>query len=334
MRKYLLAAICSATTSLVFPNATQSLLQSIQNHQFALTYEQAMQRQSEGNDAYSLSVAKMSQEYVDELYHQLEVFAKVMNQNDVKWAISSGTLLGAWRNGGLIMGDDDIDVFVDLKDAYVNPPNTNVLWRLDKENPKRYTDKWKKVLADFAKEGFEPDNRDWRVYKVVDKKRSSDLEKKYNMVFPGLDIFFMVKKGNRYRYYDNFAFALWGKAWRAMQAPVSIWEGDFVDVKFGHLSVKSFPEEFSMKHLRDVYGDDVLEVTYKVMDHTQQKAWKGAKFKTKLLLEEDYYFIAGSKDPNFLQYPFRSAAKLDREYYVDGSWRRGDLSVIKQKVFE
>ena len=56
----------------------------------------------------------------------LDEFARVCNQNNLRWFIDSGTLLGAIRHGGFIPWDDDVDVVMPREDY-------NVLYEHGKE---------------------------------------------------------------------------------------------------------------------------------------------------------------------------------------------------------
>lgn len=46
----------------------------------------------------------------------LDEFARVCKENNIKWFVDSGTLLGAIRHGGFIPWDDDVDVVVPRED--------------------------------------------------------------------------------------------------------------------------------------------------------------------------------------------------------------------------
>ena len=49
----------------------------------------------------------------DQLLEMLGVFSQVMQSNNVRYFMYSGTLLGSWRHHGFIPWDDDVDVIVD-----------------------------------------------------------------------------------------------------------------------------------------------------------------------------------------------------------------------------
>lgn len=49
-----------------------------------------------------------------EMLHELD---RVCKKNNLKYALSSGTCLGAVRHGGFIPWDDDIDVYMCWSDA-------------------------------------------------------------------------------------------------------------------------------------------------------------------------------------------------------------------------
>lgn len=60
----------------------------------------------------------------------LTVFAQICKENDIKWWLDSGTLLGAARHGGFIPWDDDADVCVLKKDL----PKLRRVLRKNSEN--------------------------------------------------------------------------------------------------------------------------------------------------------------------------------------------------------
>lgn len=51
-----------------------------------------------------------------EMIKVMQVFSEICKENDIKWWLCSGTLLGAVRHGGFIPWDDDVDVSMLEKD--------------------------------------------------------------------------------------------------------------------------------------------------------------------------------------------------------------------------
>ena len=51
-----------------------------------------------------------------ELMKMLDVVAQICKQHDIKWWLSSGTLLGAARHQGFIPWDDDLDIVLMRED--------------------------------------------------------------------------------------------------------------------------------------------------------------------------------------------------------------------------
>lgn len=66
------------------------------------------------------------------------VVAEILSENNVKWSIENGTLLGAFRNESLIVQDDDFDIAVFFEENALDELN-NLYDLIRKCLPEKYT---------------------------------------------------------------------------------------------------------------------------------------------------------------------------------------------------
>ena len=60
----------------------------------------------------------LPQEYLDKLKSMFQTVVEFLNNNNIKYFIDGGTLLGCVRDGGQIPYDDDIDIGMDVKNFF------------------------------------------------------------------------------------------------------------------------------------------------------------------------------------------------------------------------
>jgi hypothetical protein len=66
-----------------------------------------------------------------------KLVAEILSENNVKWCIENGTLLGAFRNESLIIQDDDFDIAVFFEENALD--ELNKLYNVIKDNlPEKY----------------------------------------------------------------------------------------------------------------------------------------------------------------------------------------------------
>lgn len=91
----------------------------------------------------------------EELKQLLSVFQEFLKQNELKYTVMSGTLLGCIRHGGFIPWDDDIDVGM-LREDY------NKLLKILKKNGNV-------INYNTTAIAFELGNSDWPFLKIINK---------------------------------------------------------------------------------------------------------------------------------------------------------------------
>ena len=222
-------------------------------------------------DAYGTKTT-MTQELIDELYEQLEAVHPILKKHGIKYSVEGGTLLGALRNGGVIPGDDDVDLII--------------------HNDDRAKFESDAVQDDLKKIGFFSKNT------FFGKKVKKDGSKG-----PALDITFLEETSDgkmrpaskrAQLHFDGFWF------------DAKYWKQSFEEVPFGHLKVSILPLEGSLHLLNNMYGGDWNVSTYKIWDHVTSRPTLWAR-KTALLPGKngDYYHIPHSsqyKENYFAKY--------------------------------
>ena len=68
-------------------------------------------------DAFKIFTSKKWKKGMDEIFKKT---IKLLNDNNYEWSIGSGTLLGKVRHNDYIPWDDDIDLFVSIREDEIN----------------------------------------------------------------------------------------------------------------------------------------------------------------------------------------------------------------------
>jgi phosphorylcholine metabolism protein LicD len=170
----------------------------------------------------------------------IDFFEKViiiLNEFNIKYTISYGTLLGAVRHQDIIPWDDDIDI--DVPDYYINK-------LLSKEFIKRLND----FNCEHTIQHYNglPDNK-ILVIKIYDKRGS---ETGYKWKFPFIDIFIITLENNNYiKKYNDKIFGNW---FNKNDYYTKNQFDNLIDYKFNRLTVKGISDPNN--YLSHNYGSD------------------------------------------------------------------------------
>jgi len=124
---------------------------------------------------------RLSLSETDLLRDILMTFVSAADKANITYFLAYGTLLGAYRHGGLIPWDDDLDVMISLSDADA------MLKMLKKLAPEYGSTRYSKRLKLFSPLG----------------KAVTEIHRRHGFTFPNLDIFL----------YDNSSEKLWDNAY-------------------------------------------------------------------------------------------------------------------------
>jgi hypothetical protein len=165
----------------------------------------------------------------------LQDIAKLLNEANIPWWVDCGTCLGAYRYGGVIPWDGDIDIAVLLPDF------TNVCYALNQLDPKKY------IVQDWSSRDF-PDS-----YLKVFVRETGNL----------IDIYhFAIQKETRELSYvlsleNNIFFPDWWKEReRRFKVPVSF-QTVFPLKKATFDGIEVFIPNDTKKYLQRCYGENL-----------------------------------------------------------------------------
>ena len=178
-----------------------------------------------------------SPEVKEKLINFLEKVIILLNEFDIKYTISYGTLLGAVRHQDIIPWDDDIDI--DIPDDYIiKLLSPEFIKKLDDNNCAHVIQHYNGL----------PDNK-ILVIKIFDKSGS---ETGYKWKFPFIDIFIITLENKKYiKKYNEKNFGNW---FMKNDYYMKNQFDNLIDYKFNRLTVKgiSNPDDY----LSHNYGSD------------------------------------------------------------------------------
>lgn len=100
------------------------------------------------DDETLVSNVVLPKEYLDGLKDTFKILIDFLNEHNIEYFIDGGTLLGCVRENGQIPWDDDVDIGM-------TPPNFN---------------KFRKLIQEFSKKGFQIDDQPCNVIKIINPK--------------------------------------------------------------------------------------------------------------------------------------------------------------------
>lgn len=194
---------------------------------------------------------RLTQEEVNSLYKMLYILDRLFEKYDIKYILMSGSLLGAVRDRGLIISDDDIDTGIPESDEH----------------------KLQYVKQDLAKYDYVLKKTDplgrviYKVFETDGQKVCKDL-KLFNYCmkfkFPFVDIFILRNTNGRVTFRDPINKLMYGKEWFSIDELLPIRRA-----KFGPLEV-SVPNN-PIPYLIRTYGPDCFVKKRSTFDHKNLK---------------------------------------------------------------
>ncbi len=218
-------------------------------------------------------VDEESKDYVIALYQMMKDVKRAFRKEKAPYFATNGTLLGCVRNGGIIPGDDDLDVSV--TEEYVEQM-PKVFARLQSKGYKvvtiknrlEYPSEVSKLLLRIAKSIFNGNIQyadrisddvemhiytGWRIERWFDRPQVNDEE-----TLPFCDIFLMKKIGDNHYYSPDFCVYHKEEVYPRQKA------------KFGDLtiSIPNKPYLFLDREYRDTWSDHMKKYNhgYNVQD--------------------------------------------------------------------
>jgi len=212
------------------------------------------------NEFFNTNI-KLEDKYIDkegsiQIYKSLGDIDRILKENNIKYIIEAGTLLGAVRHKGLIPWDDDSDISIEDK----------------------YFDKFLSLENEFKKNGYGLEKISL-CYKLFPLNGINIEGKKYK--YPFTDVFFIKDFGDHYHYSNTNARNNWKNGYYT--------KAQFENIKhykFGNLELPGISEPIS--YFNRLYGSDWNTVGKISYDHKNDRNIKALSFKL-----EDKHRIAG-----------------------------------------
>lgn len=204
------------------------------------------------------------------LYETMKYIHDIFTKNNIIYWLTGGTLLGAFRHGGIIPWDDDGDICIMKKDVT----------------------KLKKLIKKMDKDGYYLEKVDEDDKKECTKKRNSCdwyIEKKSGSL--GIDIFVMERDSKKkdiiqysndyWRYTDNGGIHCYFYFNHTFP---------LVPIRFGNFF--TYIPNNPVEHLNRCYGNDWNSLSRMLFNHRLGKWMSG---KPKKLKPTDYFTIKAPK---------------------------------------